>query len=73
MIRRASALDDAIGAAADAGVVPVVAAGNDFESFGRGSVNTPGSAPSAISVAAVTKSDLIAPFSSSGPHAVSLG
>ena len=37
-----------------AGVVPVVAAGNDFDEFGYGSVSSPGNAPDAITVAAVT-------------------
>ena len=32
----------AIDAAADAGVVPVIAAGNDCDDFGRGSVDSPG-------------------------------
>ncbi len=32
----------ALEAAARAGVVPVVAAGNDFDQFGRGSVGSPG-------------------------------
>ena len=44
----------AIDGAAAAGVVPVVAAGNDFDSFGRrGSIGSPGDAPrGAITVAA---------------------
>jgi subtilisin family serine protease len=62
----------AINAAADAGVVPAVAAGNDFEDFGRGSVDSPGSAAKAITAAAVTKQLAIASFSSSGPTPVSL-
>ena len=44
----------ALDAAARAGVVPVVSAGNDFAEFGRGSVGSPGSAPAAITVGAVT-------------------
>src|SRR5207244_13484425 len=44
----------ALGAAADAGVVPVIAAGDDFDEFGAGSVSSPGTAPKAITVAAVT-------------------
>jgi subtilisin family serine protease len=63
----------AINAAADAGVVPVIAAGNDYEDFGRGSVSSPGSAAKAITVAAVTKQLAIASFSSSGPTPISLG
>jgi hypothetical protein len=62
----------AINAAADAGVVPVVAAGNDFEDFGRGSLASPGTALKAITAAAVTKQLAIASFSSSGPSPVSL-
>src|SRR3954447_6308425 len=37
-----------------AGVVPVIAAGNDREDFGLGTAGSPGSAPDAISVAAVS-------------------
>ncbi|HEX3807291.1 MAG TPA: S8 family serine peptidase [Gaiellaceae bacterium] len=62
----------AIDGAAAAGVVPVVAAGNDFDTFGYGSVNSPGSAPGAITVAAADSSDVIADFSSAGPTPVSL-
>ena len=63
----------AIDAAAAAGVVPVVAAGNDFSDFGYGSVSSPGSAPGAITVAAVDSRNVIADFSSAGPTPVSLG
>jgi subtilisin family serine protease len=62
----------AIDAAAAAGVVPVVAAGNDFTDFGYGSVSSPGSAPGAITVAAVDAANVIAGFSSAGPTPVSL-
>jgi subtilisin family serine protease len=62
----------AINAAADAGVVPAIAAGNDFDEFGRGSVDSPGSAVKAITAAAVTKQLQIASFSSSGPTPISL-
>ncbi len=62
----------AINAAADAGVVPAIAAGNDFNSFGRGTVGSPGSAAKAITVAAVSKARRIASFSSSGPTPISL-
>ena len=62
----------AIDAAADAGVVPVIAAGNDFDVLGPGSIDSPGSAPKAITAAAATKSGLIAEFSSGGPAPVSL-
>jgi len=65
--------------AAAAGVVPVVAAGNDFDVGGYGTINSPASAPAAISVAAAseggdgTNLDDMAYFSSSGPTPVSLG
>jgi subtilisin family serine protease len=67
----------ALDAAAAAGVVPVVAAGNDFASFGRGSVTSPGSSPAAITVGATTESGgsgspEMASFSSAGPTALSL-
>lgn len=64
--------------AAAAGVVPVVAAGNDFQATGLGSVGSPANTPAAITVAASTlggdgtKPDVIAPFSSAGPTPVSL-
>ncbi|MGH2933762.1 MAG: S8 family serine peptidase [Gaiellaceae bacterium] len=67
------AIDDA----AAAGVVPVIAAGNDFDSMGRGSIGSPGTAPDAITVAASTEGDAgpadeIASFSSAGPTPISL-
>jgi len=62
----------AINAAADAGVVPVIAAGNDFDVLGPGSIDSPGSARKAITAAAATKSRLIADFSSGGPAPISL-
>jgi subtilisin family serine protease len=62
----------AIDGAAQAGVVPAIAAGNDFDAFGRGSVGSPGTAPLAITAAAVTKSKVIAGFSSGGPTPISL-
>ena len=63
----------AIDGAAAAGVVPVVAAGNDFDDFGYGSISSPGSAPGAITVAAATAAGAVADFSSAGPTPVSLG
>ena len=48
------ALIEAIHNVAAAGVVPVIAAGNDRDDFGAGSAGSPGSAPDAISVAAVS-------------------
>ncbi len=62
----------ALQAAARAGVVPVVAAGNDFNQFGFGSISSPANAPAAITVAATTASGSIADFSSGGPTPVSL-
>ncbi len=44
-----------------AGVVPVIAAGNDREDFGYGTAGSPGSAPDAITVAAVSNSHVFAP------------
>jgi subtilisin family serine protease len=63
----------ALDAAAQAGVVPVVAAGNDFSDFGEGSISSPGDAPRAITAAAVSKADEIADFSSGGPSGIDLG
>ena len=65
----------ALDAAADLGVVPVVAAGNDYDEFGRGSVSSPGSSAKAITVAAVStgaREAAVADFSSAGPTALSL-
>ncbi len=64
----------ALDGAADAGVVPVVAAGNDFEDFGRGSLGSPGSAAQAITVGATTSgtTPAMAGFSSAGPTPISL-
>jgi subtilisin family serine protease len=64
--------------AAAAGVVPVVAAGNDFDATGLGSIGSPANAPAAITVAASTvggdgtRPDVVASFSSAGPTPVSL-
>ncbi len=63
----------ALNRAAEAGVVPVVAAGNEFEDFGHGSISSPGTAAQAITVAASSGAstfqgqDVVASFSSSGP------
>jgi subtilisin family serine protease len=62
----------AIDGAAAAGVVPVIAAGNDYDSLGPGSVGSPGSAPGAITAAAASKGRVIASFSAGGPTPVSL-
>ena len=65
--------------AAAAGVVPVVAAGNDYDIGGLGTIGSPANAPAAITVAASTmgngdgtRKDHIADFSSAGPTPVSL-
>jgi subtilisin family serine protease len=63
----------AINGAARAGVIPVIAAGNDFDVMGPGSVDSPGAAARAITAAASTKNGVIASFSSGGPAPVSLG
>src|SRR5205823_13837198 len=55
------ALVAAVHAVVAAGVVPVIAAGNDREEFGNGSVGSPGTAPDAISVAAVSNTHVFAP------------
>jgi minor extracellular serine protease Vpr len=55
------ALIDVIRNTSAAGVVPVIAAGNDRETFGSGSVGSPGTAPAAITVAAVSNTHVFAP------------
>jgi subtilisin family serine protease len=67
----------AINAAADAGVVPAIAAGNDYDEYGDGSVGSPGSAAKAITAASVSSgraaaADTVSSFSSGGPTPVSL-
>ena len=67
----------ALDAAAAAGVVPVVAAGNDYNDFGAGSVSSPANSEAAIAVGAVeiTGSPTTrthAEFSSVGPTTISL-
>ncbi len=63
----------ALDGAAAAGVVPVVAAGNDYGEFGNGSLTSPGSSERAITVAAEAVSGpVIASFSSGGPTPLSL-
>jgi minor extracellular serine protease Vpr len=44
-----------------AGVVPVISAGNDRDDFGLGTDGTPGTAPDAITVAAVTNNHVFTP------------
>jgi minor extracellular serine protease Vpr len=55
------ALVEAIHNLAAAGVVPVIAAGNDRDDFGLGSAGSPGTAPDAISVAAVSNTHVFGP------------
>jgi subtilisin family serine protease len=67
----------ALDAAAAAGVVPVVAAGNDYNDFGAGSVSSPANSTGAISVGAVEiggspVARRHAEFSSVGPTTISL-
>ncbi len=65
----------ALDAAAAAGVVPVVAAGNDYNDLGAGSVSSPANSEGAISVGAVEISGSTrthAEFSSVGPTTISL-
>ena len=64
----------ALDGAAAAGVVPVVAAGNNFQEHGAGSVTSPGSSDRAITVAAesATGGAVVATFSSGGPTPYSL-
>ncbi len=67
----------ALDAAAAAGVVPVIAAGNDYNDFGAGSVSSPANAEDAIAVGAVDTTGgstkrTHADFSSVGPTAISL-
>jgi subtilisin family serine protease len=64
--------------AAAAGVVPVVAAGNDYSAAGLGSIGSPANTPAAITVAASTGGswdtppNVMADFSSAGPSPISL-
>jgi subtilisin family serine protease len=67
----------ALDAAAAAGVVPVVAAGNEFQNAGAGSVSSPGNSEKAITVGAVEidgppATAVHAEFSSVGPTPISL-
>jgi subtilisin family serine protease len=55
------ALIAAVKSVTDAGVVPVIAAGNDRNEFGDGSVGSPGTAPAAITVAATSNTHVFAP------------
>ena len=46
---------------ANAGVVPVISAGNDRDDFGFGTAGSPGTAPDAITVAATSNTHVFAP------------
>jgi subtilisin family serine protease len=55
------ALIETVSNVAAAGVVPVISAGNDRDEFGLGTSGAPGTAPEAISVAAVSNTHVFAP------------
>jgi minor extracellular serine protease Vpr len=55
------AMVDVIRNVAAAGVVPVISAGNDRDDFGMASIGSPGTAPEAITVAAVSNKHVFAP------------
>jgi minor extracellular serine protease Vpr len=55
------AMIDVIHNVAAAGVIPVISAGNDRDDFGSGSIGSPGTAPDAITVAAVSNTHVFAP------------
>lgn len=55
------AMIPAIQSVVDAGVVPVIAAGNDRDQYGDGSVGSPGTAPAAITVAATSNTHVFVP------------
>jgi subtilisin family serine protease len=56
-----------------AGVVPVIASGNDRDDFGLGTAGSPGTAPDAIAVAATSNSHVFAPAMSVVDGPPSLG
>ena len=62
----------AIDGASAAGVVITVAAGNDFDDFGRGTIGSPGTARTALTAATSTKGVDIAAISAARPTPVSL-
>jgi len=55
------AMIESVANVAAAGVVPVISAGNDRDEFGLGTAGSPGIAPAAISVAAVTNKHVFTP------------
>ena len=58
---QSDALVEAVRNVAAAGVVPVISAGNDRDDYGLGSAGSPGTAPDAISVAALSNAHVYAP------------
>jgi minor extracellular serine protease Vpr len=58
---RTDAVQRAVTNTANAGVVPVISAGNDRDDFGYGTVGSPGTTPDAITVAATTNTHVFAP------------
>jgi minor extracellular serine protease Vpr len=56
------AMIDVVRNVAAAGVVSVISAGNDRDDFGMGSVGSPGTAPDAITVAAVSNTHVFSPI-----------
>lgn len=58
---RTDAVARAVTNTANAGVVPVISAGNDRDDFGFGTVGSPGTTPEAITVAATTNTHVFAP------------
>ena len=55
------AIIEAVRNVSAAGVVPVISAGNDRDDYGLGSAGSPGTAPDAISVAAVSNAHVYGP------------
>jgi subtilisin family serine protease len=55
------ALVEAVGSLSAAGIMPVISSGNDRNDFGFGTAGAPGTAPEAISVAAVSNTQVFAP------------
>ncbi len=55
------ALVEAVRNVAAAGLVPVISAGNDRDQYGLGSAGSPGASPEAISVAALSNSQVFSP------------
>jgi minor extracellular serine protease Vpr len=58
---RTDALVRTVANVANAGVVPVISAGNDRDDFGFGTTGSPGTAPEAITVAATSNTHVFAP------------